>query len=564
MITRAYKVSVTVVACASLALAGCGSLKSAEEAAQIRAERAQEVAAATGTGDGGPAAPGQAAAPAGSGPATNATDPATAAVPGVKPSAAAAAGTPATTDSSGQPGSTGAQKPATGKSGGVAKAAVNGPGVTSSEILIGLTGPLSGVFGFYGEEMIAGADAYAKTVNATGGIAGRRIRIVSYDDRFEPPQVLANVKRLVEQDNVFAMFSLWSDAALPYLTQKAVPVLTLGVTASTYSSKFPTVFPLQNNILTWNEQLAEAVTQHLNRKPKKVGIIYDTGFFDGRPYLEYFKQSWSEFGADVVVLEPLQLADGDCTSVALKMRNANIDFWDFETLAWPLCVGAMDRIGWKPPMGMGGWPASAAGVASIVGPSVAGIIAMNLADQPNGAPRKRTPAHAAYESALKRYYPKIGNEPGSLESSATLAYYIGMQLLTESLKKIAPTFSRDALVKELQAVNGFKTGISPPIGSLAPTCKQGSGQTWWAPWKYDAQKRVAFREPATPYISTARFAKRYGNACFVTRIADQIVTGVKGALNAEEPGDVSAPDLAAAHVRTGRSPSPRRRRIQGS
>jgi branched-chain amino acid transport system substrate-binding protein len=415
-----------------------------------------------------------------------------------------------------------AQRPG-GAAGGAAKAAVNGPGVTDTEILLGLTGPLSGVFGFYGQEMIAGADAYAKTVNAAGGISGRQIRIVSYDDRFEPAQVLSNVKRLVEQDKVFAMFSLWSDAALPFLTQKGIPVLTLGVTAPTYSSKYPTVFPLQNNILTWNEQLAEAVTQHMNIRPKKVGIIYDTGFFDGRPYTEYFKQTWEEFGAQVTVMEPLTLSDGDCTSVALKMRNAGIDFWDFETLAWPLCVGAMDRLGWRPPMGMGGWPASAAGVATIVGPSVKGIIAMNLADQPDGKPRKRTAAHAAYEAALKKYYPSIGNKPGSLESSATLAYYIGMQLLTDALKSIAPTFTREALVTHLQGIKKFETGISPPINSLAPTCKQGSGQTWWAPWEYDPVKRVAFRSPATPYVGTDRFEKRYGDACFVTKIADRIV-----------------------------------------
>ena len=148
---------------------------------------------------------------------------------------------------------------------------------------------------------------------------------------------------------------------------------------------------------------------------------------------------------------------------------------------------------------------------------------MNLADQPDGKPRKKTAAHSAYEAALKKYYPSIGNKPGSLESSATLAYYIGMQLLTDALKSIAPTFTREALVTHLQGIKKFETGISPPINSLAPTCKQGSGQTWWARWDYDPVKRVAFRTPATPYVGTDRFEKRYGDACFVTKIADRIV-----------------------------------------
>lgn len=521
--TRHKSPVLAVFLCAALAMTGCGSQKSAEEAAQIRAERATQIQDLTG---GGTATTGeqQAGAVTGAVPTGDTATDTTGAPAVTAPGTGTGSGDGSGTGDNKQGGADvqSAQRPG-GASGGAAKQAVNGPGITDTEILLGLTGPLSGVFGFYGQEMIAGADAYAKTVNAAGGISGRQIRIVSYDDRFEPAQVLSNVKRLVEQDKVFAMFSLWSDAALPFLTQKGIPVLTLGVTAPTYSSKYPTVFPLQNNILTWNEQLAEAVTQHMNIKPKKVGVIYDTGFFDGRPYTQYFKETWEEFGAEVTVMEPLTLSDGDCTSVALKMRNAQIDFWDFETLAWPLCVGAMDRLGWRPPMGMGGWPASAAGVASIVGPSVKGIIAMNLADQPDGKPRKKTAAHSAYEAALKKYYPSIGNKPGSLESSATLAYYIGMQLLTDALKSIGPTFTREALVAHLQGIKKFETGISPPINSLAPNCKQGSGQTWWAKWEYDTVKRAAYRTPATPYVGTARFEKRYGDPCFVTKIADRIV-----------------------------------------
>jgi hypothetical protein len=312
------------------------------------------------------------------------------------------------------------------------------------------------------------------------------------------------------------------DSALEYLTQKQIPALSMGVTAPPYSSKYPTTFPLQANVLTWNQQFAEAVTQHMNIHPKRVGVIYDTTLFDERPYLPFFRETWKEFGAEVVAMEPMNLSDGDCTSVALKMQSANIDLWNFETLAWPLCISAMDRIGWKPPMGMGGWPASAAGVGNIVGPSVAGIIAMNVADQPDGSPRKKTAAHDEYVRTVAKYYPKM-NRQGSLESSATLGYYTGMRLFTEALKSVAPKFTRPAVVSWLQGIKNFDLQIQPPVKSLAPTCKQGTGETWWAPWQWDKSKNEAFRKPATPYVGTARFAAKYGGECFVTRIADQIV-----------------------------------------
>ncbi len=536
------KFAVVLLLC--LVTAACGSRRSPEEAAQIRATRAAAAQPETGGSQSDESAagayePGAAGEPSAA-PATpdpGAAAPSAAPAPGSAPApsgvtattrapAAAAAGGPTATRAPAPPAArSAAPAPAPGQpapapaAGGPAK---YDPGIDDKEIRIGLTGPLSGIFGFYGEEMVTGLDSYAKLLNEQGGIGGRRIRVISYDDRLDPTQVLTNVKRLVERDQVFALFSLWSDSALEYVTQKGVPVLTMGVTAPPYSSKYPTVVPLQANVLTWNQQLAEAVTQHMNIKPKRIGIIYDTALFDERPYLPYFKESWAEFGAEVVALEPMNLSDGDCTSIALKMRSAEVDFWNFETLAWPLCITAMDRIGWKPPLGMGGWPASAAGVGNIVGPSVAGIIAMNIADQPDGSPRVKNAAHDEYAKTVAKYYPKMNNQ-GALESSATLGYYTGMRLFADALKAIGPNFTRQALLSWLNGVKNYDLGIQPVIKGLAANCKQGTGETWWAPWQWDKGKNEAFRKPATPYVGTGRWAAKYGGPCFVTQIADKIV-----------------------------------------
>ena len=94
--------------------------------------------------------------------------------------------------------------------GGSASAAAtpSGPsdaGVTDKEIRIGASGPLSGVAGFLGEEAFGAIDSYFQTINAQGGINGRKIRLITYDDRFDSSQTLANVQRLYEQDKVVAL-----------------------------------------------------------------------------------------------------------------------------------------------------------------------------------------------------------------------------------------------------------------------------------------------------------------------------------------------------------------------
>jgi len=78
------------------------------------------------------------------------------------------------------------------------------PGVTSTSILLGTTSPLSGVASAYAS-VARGADAYFKYVNARGGVNGRKINFISYDDAYMPPKTVEMVRKLVEQDGVLAL-----------------------------------------------------------------------------------------------------------------------------------------------------------------------------------------------------------------------------------------------------------------------------------------------------------------------------------------------------------------------
>ena len=106
--------------------------------------------------------------------------------------------------------SSGGPAPAPGEPGAVIskKVTAKGQGFTDTTIKIGSTFPLSGAIAFVGQQGAGAIDAYIKMVNARGGIQGRKLQLISYDDGFDPAQVVANVKRLWEQDKVAMIFSL--------------------------------------------------------------------------------------------------------------------------------------------------------------------------------------------------------------------------------------------------------------------------------------------------------------------------------------------------------------------
>src|SRR5919197_1333377 len=79
-------------------------------------------------------------------------------------------------------------------------------GVTDTEIVVGCSNSFSGPLAFTGEQMTKmGIDLYIKAVNDAGGIGGRKVRTIYYDDGFKPQDAVANTRKLVEQDGVFAV-----------------------------------------------------------------------------------------------------------------------------------------------------------------------------------------------------------------------------------------------------------------------------------------------------------------------------------------------------------------------
>jgi branched-chain amino acid transport system substrate-binding protein len=155
-------------------------------------------------------------------------------------------------------------------------------GVTQNEIVIGMSNALSGPAAALGTQLKAGATAYIDKVNAAGGVNGRKIRLISYDDGYEPEQAAAMTRKLIEQDKVFALFGYvgtpTSAAAVPFATKMNIPYIAPFTGAEALRNPVQKlVFNVRASYFDETEGMVERLTKDLGIK--RIGIfIQDDGY----------------------------------------------------------------------------------------------------------------------------------------------------------------------------------------------------------------------------------------------------------------------------------------------
>lgn len=482
-------------------------------------------AAAPAPNAAGPAKPSPAPAGTKANQGANAPAPASAAAPA--PSPGPSGGGPA---------------PAPGEPGPVIprKVTSKGQGFTDTTIKIGSTFPLSGAIAFVGQQGAGAIDAYIKMVNARGGIQGRKLQLISYDDGFDPAQVVANVKRLWEQDKVAMIFSFVVDSANEYVKSHNIPYFPFGGSPGSFSSKYPTIIPVGGMFLTWNAESAYAVVHHMKKKPKVVAVMTDSVILNTHATAKYIEQVWKKLGAQKVIIEPINMTQGDCSSQVLKYKQEGVEYWDWQSFAFVLCMPAEERLGWRPPLGQGGPVASMSLLSSTIGKSMEGVTAGSPGDLSDGRPRFSAPtkAHQEYVSAIQKYHPSIGTTD-HLNSPPTVAWWMASKYVFDGgLNGAADKFgelSADSLMKWIyEHGKNFDAGIGEPIRGFTPTCKQGNGPTtWWGLWKWDDKTQKLTNNPMSPMLDFSYFSD---DPCFMTKVADEVVgAGNTGAARVAAP-----------------------------
>ena len=231
----------------------------------------------------------------------------------------------------------------------LAERALAAPG--DNEIRIGNTMPYTGpasAYGVIGKVMAA----YFDKVNAEGGIKGRKINFISYDDAYNPTKTMEATRKLVEEDNVlFILASLGtntSQAVHPYLNAKKIPQLFVASGATMWDQ--PREFPWTMGFLPSYQTEAHIYSQYLleNHPRSKIAVLYqDDGF--GKDYLKGLKDGLG--GKIPIVAEaPYKVTDTSIDAQIAKLKASGADiFMQFTTPKFAaMAIKRNAELGWKP------------------------------------------------------------------------------------------------------------------------------------------------------------------------------------------------------------------------
>jgi branched-chain amino acid transport system substrate-binding protein len=335
-------------------------------------------------------------------------------------------------------------------------------GATDKEIKLGHTGPYSGPASSYG--VIGKAiEAYFKMVNEQGGVNGRKINFITYDDGYSPPKIVEMVRKLVEQDKVLACFNTLgtptNTAIHKYMNQKKVPQLYVATGASKWGKPkdFPWTMGYQPDYHTEGVIYAKHLLGTV--KDAKIAVLMQNDDY-GKDYYEGFREGLGKDVDKIVKHVTYEVTDPtvDSQVIQLKDSGANVFF----NIAIPkFAAQAMKKagdIGWKPLIYLNNVSAQVTAVMKPAGfENVQGVITAAYLMDPTD---KQWEDHAdmkAWREWMGKY-----NPGGNLGDANNIFAYSVAFLMTETLRKCGDVLTRDNVMTQAASHQKLKVPLLVP------------------------------------------------------------------------------------------------------
>ena len=324
------------------------------------------------------------------------------------------------------------------------------PGVTSTEIKIGSSVPLSGEAAIAGN-VARGIDAYFKYVNAKGGVLGRKLKFVYLDDGYDPGRAVNNTIRLVQQEQVFAMFSSLGTsnnlAVRKLLNDAKVPQLYVSSGATTFGRDYKK-YPWTIGYIPPYSEEGAVYGQYVVKKIKKpkIAVLYQDDDY-GRDLYAGLRRGLGKKASAIVAkvaYDPTS-ADVQPQVTQLKASKANV-FMIFAFGKFSLqAFNAVSRLGWKPQIFVNDVSSASALMAIVPQNAANGSISIVFGKDPAAPAWRRDKGIRLFQSILKQYGTDVGSrdlQDGYYTAGMATAY-----TLVDTLKKAGKNLTREGVMR---------------------------------------------------------------------------------------------------------------------
>ena len=316
-------------------------------------------------------------------------------------------------------------------------------GVSKDKILIGQTIGITGTVAGPVKEMLEGANAYFNAINLNGGVFGRKIKLISLDDKFDPALSAENTKRLINDDHVFAMFQSrgtpHTQAMLPILEKYNVPLIAPSTGAAIFHDP---VLPLVFNVRPrYQLEVAKGIEFFALAGYKKIGLLHVDDTF-GKDGLAGFKTAMKDHHLEPAVVTSFARVNPDYAAAAATIISANpaaLVIVSSEKNTVEVIKEIRAKGGKMTIMTLSNNSSDA--FISHLGKDASGIMLSQI-----------TPAPELISSVLGQELRTAGKMSKVTYSYAAMEGFVSAKVLVAGLRKAGPNLTREQFIKALESI----------------------------------------------------------------------------------------------------------------
>jgi ABC-type branched-subunit amino acid transport system substrate-binding protein len=343
-------------------------------------------------------------------------------------------------------------------------------GVTDTEILIGSSLALGGHASYLGTQTLHGALSYLYHFNSQGGAYGRTVKLIAYDDGYDPPRCLANTQKLIAEDQVFALFCYVGTPTtakiIPLVEKAEIPLVGMFTGAATLRDPFrPWIINIRASYYQETAAAVRWLVEDLGLRTVAIFYQYDAYGFDG---LKGTELSLQKYG-----LEPVAIGsyirgtlnvEQALEKISASKADAVVMIGTYDPCAKFIKVARSEGFD---PLFVNVSFVGGDELARKLGEEGEGVIVTQVVPPPE-APGTRTllMGVSEYTDLLTKYYPEDQPNFVGLEG------YINARVLVEGLRRAGRDLTREGFIDAIESIQNYSLGIANPL-SFSPTDHQG-------------------------------------------------------------------------------------------